>query len=65
MPEIGLIIFTVTACAGFVIGKLSGELFAAALMLVIGSFYGTAAKKSVSEELGQAIAQAIKGEPKG
>lgn len=40
-PKVVLILFSLTACAGFLLGKLSPELFAAALMLVLGYYYGS------------------------
>ena len=38
--RIVLILFALTACAGFLLGKLSSELFAAALMSVLSYYYG-------------------------
>lgn len=40
-PRFVLTMFTLTACAGFLLGKLAPELFAGALMLVLGYYYGS------------------------
>lgn len=40
-PRFVLVLFTLTACVGFLLGRLSPELFAAALMLVLGYYYGS------------------------
>ncbi len=39
--KIVLILFALTSCAGFLLGKLSSELFAAALMSVLSYYYGS------------------------
>ena len=49
-PEIGLLLFTITACAGFLMGKLGSDLFAGALMAIMGSYYGASQAKSATEQ---------------
>jgi hypothetical protein len=54
--EIVLVLFAITACAGFILGKLAPELFSAALMTIFAFYFG--GKKAQSEAT-EAIANAI------
>ena len=53
-PKFVLVLFALTACIGFLIGKLAPELFSGALMLVLGYFYGSqnGKKEAIAEASG-------------
>ena len=40
-PRFVLILFAITTCVGFLLGKLAPELFSGALMIVFGFYYGS------------------------
>ncbi len=40
-PKFVLVLFSITACAGFILGKLAPELFANALLVVLAYYYGS------------------------
>lgn len=40
-PKFVLVLFSATACAGFLLNLFAPELFGAALMLVLGYYYGS------------------------
>lgn len=61
-PIAVLILFALTACAGFLIGRLAAELFSGALMLVLGFYYG---KKQGEAAAAAAAAKAKEQQPLG
>lgn len=38
--KISLLLFVITTCSGFLLGKFSADLFGAALMTVLGFYFG-------------------------
>ena len=56
IPEIGLILVLITACAAFFFtDKLSSELFAGMMMAIVGSFYGVSQSKKTAETVASAF----------